>query len=71
MAGLIFQKLDPFSFLCQLDGALIGVVVYSPTVYYSWSFRNAQGNVMTFGSTKYQAVKNYVSFFLEVGNDGK
>lgn len=65
MAALEFQKLDPFSFLCQLDGVLIGMVVYSPTVYYSWSFRNSQGNVVTFGSTKYQAVKAYVSIFLE------
>lgn len=70
MAGLVFQKLDPFSFLCQLDGALIGVVIYSPAVCYSWTFCNAGGTVRTFGSTKYQAVKNYVSFFLEVEKNG-
>lgn len=65
MAALRFWPVDPFSFLCQLDGEIIGRVDYSPTVYYSWSFRNSQGNVVTFGSTKYQAVKAYVSIFLE------
>lgn len=54
----------PLSFLCQPDGEVIGRVDYSPTVYYSWSFRNSQGNVVTFGSTKYQAVKLYVTVFL-------
>lgn len=41
MAALRFWPVDPFSFLCQLDGEIIGRVDYSPTVYYSWSFRNS------------------------------
>lgn len=65
MAALRFWPVDPFSYRCQLDGEIIGTVAYSPSVYHSWSFRNTQGNVVTYGSTKYQAVKAYVSIFLE------
>lgn len=61
MTNLQFLCLDPFSFLCLLDGDLIGKVDYSPAMYYSWIFRNAGEDVVTFGSTKYQAVKAYIS----------
>lgn len=64
MAALRFWPVDPFSYRCQLDGEIIGTVAYSPSVYHSWSFRNTQGNVVTYGSTKYQAVKLYVAFYM-------
>lgn len=61
---LKFNPIDPFSFYCVLDGQRIGKVDYSPSDFYSWIFTNSQGNVQTFGSTKFQAVKLYVSNFL-------
>lgn len=65
MPDIDFYKIDPFSFFCRLDGKPIGMVIYSPAVCYSWTFCNAGGTVRTFGSTKYQAVKNYVTLFLQ------
>lgn len=64
MVALRFWPIDPFSYRCQLDGETIGTVAYSPSVYHSWCFRNVQGNVVTYGSTKYQAVKRYVTIFM-------
>lgn len=64
MPGLKFNPIDPFSFYCVLDGKRIGKVYYSPSEYFSWIFTNSQGNVQTFGSTKFQAAKLYVSNFL-------
>ena len=61
MTNLQFLRLDPFSFLCLLDGDLIGKVDYSSAMSYSWIFRNDQEDTVTFGSTKYQAVKAYIS----------
>ena len=54
-----------FNYYCVLDGQRIGKLDYSPSSFYSWIFTNTQGNVQTFGSTKFQAVKLYVSNFLD------
>jgi len=65
MLPLKFNPIDAFSFYCVLDGQRIGKLDYSPSPFYSWTFTNTQGNVQTFGSTKFQAVKLYVSNFLD------
>lgn len=62
---LKFNPIDSFSYYCVLDGQRIGKVDYSPSSFYSWIFTNTQGNIQTFGSTKFQAVKLYVSNFLD------
>ena len=64
MAKLKFNPIDPFSFYCVLDGKRIGKVAYSPTRFYSWVFTSSQGNVHTFGTTKFEAAKVYVSQFM-------
>ena len=63
MSGLKFNPIDPFSFYAVLDGKRIGKVDYSPSKIYSWIFTNSQGNIQTFGSTKFHAVKLYLSHF--------
>lgn len=65
MPGIRFQAIDSFTFHCFLNGKQIGKVYYVPSVYFSWVFCNLERNIQTFGSTKYQAVKLYVTVFLQ------
>lgn len=65
MRNIKFNPIDAFSYYCVLDGQRIGKVDYSPSDLYSWIFTNSHGNVQTYGSTKFQAVKLYVSNFLD------
>lgn len=62
MERLHFSKIDLFTYRCLLDGVLIGTVFYSPTAFYSWIFQNPRKDIWTFGTTKYQAVKTYMTF---------
>jgi len=65
MSSLKFNPINAFSYYCVLGKKRIGRVFYSPTDFYSWVFRPTDGNVETFGSTKLQAVKAYLSIFAE------
>ena len=69
MISLKFNSIDAFSYYCVLDGKRIGKVDFSPSAFYSWIFTNSQGNVQTYGSTKFQAVKLYVSYFLGAASE--
>lgn len=55
------------------NGALIGVVRWTPGSAGTWTFTNIQGKAETFGSTRLQAVGFYVEQFMKrgEGNNGK
>ena len=63
MLSIKFEPIDRFSFFCFVNGDCIGKVFYSPCVYFSWVFSNLLGDVQTYGSTKIQAVRFYLSNF--------
>ena len=66
MSKLKFNPIDAFSYYAVLDGKRIGKVDYSPSKTHSWMFTNSKGDVQTFGSNKFLAVKNYITHFLGV-----
>lgn len=49
------------------NGALIGVVRWTPGSAGTWTFTNIQGKTETFGSTRLQAVGFYIEQFMKRG----
>ena len=64
MSKLKFNPIDAFSFYAVLDGKRIGIVDYSPCTNHSWTFTNSKGDIQSFGSNKFLAVKNYLNLFM-------
>lgn len=60
-----YSKVKANVFNVRYDGALIGVVRYTPKAPGTWTFRSIREKTETYGSTKAQAVKVYIEKFLE------